>query len=155
MNLIKLGNILKNRRLELKLSLRKAAELIGISHNYLSIIEKAHDPRSNAPIKPTFETLKLISEAYEMNINKLLVLAGYHEYIKSVEEIYTAQELSKLVPEEYREAFRKLNMKQIRFVKKMVDEDIDLEILGNVIEKLKELKISLDRLEVKDKKDYK
>lgn len=116
MDLIKLGNIIKERRLELKFSLRKAAKLIGISHNYLSIIEKAHDPRSNSPIKPTFETLKLISEAYGINMNELLQLAGYYEYIKSAKEIYTAEELAKLVPEEYKQAFKKLNMKQIKFV---------------------------------------
>lgn len=146
MDLIKLGNIIKNRRLELKLSLRKAAELIGISHNYLSIIEKAHDPRSNAPIKPTFETLKLISEAYEININKLLELAGYYEYIKSAKEIYTAEELAKLVPKEYQDAFKKLSMKQIEFIKKMVDEDIDPEVLIDAMEKLEELRRALDRM---------
>lgn len=152
MNLTEFGNIIKNRRLELKLSLRKAAELIGISHNYLSIIEKAHDPRSDAPIKPTFATIKLIGDAYEMNINKLLELAGYHEYINSAKEKYTAEELSKLVPEEYRESFKKLSIKQIEFVKKMVDEDIDPEVLSDAIEKLQELKKSLDKMECKYKK---
>ncbi|SKC41190.1 helix-turn-helix domain-containing protein [Maledivibacter halophilus] len=150
MDLIKLGNIIKERRLELKFSLRKAAKLIGISHNYLSIIEKAHDPRSNSPIKPTFETLKLISEAYGINMNELLQLAGYYEYIKSAKEIYTAEELAKLVPEEYKQAFKKLNMKQIKFVKKMVDEDIDPEALYNVIEKLKDLEKALDKLKSKN-----
>jgi len=82
MDLIKLGEMLKNKRIDdLKLSLRDAAELIGISHNYLSILEKAKDPRSDAPIKPTIDTLKLITDAYKMDINTLLPLAGYDDII--------------------------------------------------------------------------
>ncbi len=82
MDLIKLGEILKSKRKnELKLSLREAAELIGISHNYLSILEKAKDPRSNAPIRPTIDTLKLITDAYKMDINTLLPLAGYGDIV--------------------------------------------------------------------------
>lgn len=83
-------------------------------------------------------------------MNELLQLAGYYEYIKSAKEIYTAEELAKLVPEEYKQAFKKLNMKQIKFVKKMVDEDIDPEALYNVIEKLKDLEKALDKLKSKN-----
>lgn len=151
MDLVKLGTLIKNRRLELKLSLRKAAELAGISHNYLSILEKAHDPRSNTPIKPTFETLKLISKAYKININELLELAGYNEYIKFAKEVYMAEDLAKFVPSDYQETFKKLNIKQIEFVKKMVEEDIDPDILLDTIEKLHELKKSLDKIESKEK----
>lgn len=151
MDLVKLGTAIKDRRLELKLSLRKAAELAGISHNYLSILEKAHDPRSNSPIKPTFETLRLISKAYKMNVNELLELAGYNEYVKLAKEVYTAEELAKLVPKEYQETFKKLNIKQIEFVKKMVEENIDPDILIDAIEKLYELKKSLDKIESKEK----
>ncbi|MBU5311867.1 helix-turn-helix transcriptional regulator [Tissierella carlieri] len=81
MDLIKLGKTLQNKRDELKLSLRDAGELIGISHNYLSILEKAKDPRSDAPIKPTIDTLKLISDAYKIDINILLPLAGYEDIL--------------------------------------------------------------------------
>lgn len=34
------------------------------------------DPRSAAPIKPTIDTLKLTWDAYNLDINKLLSLAG-------------------------------------------------------------------------------
>jgi len=81
MDLIKLGDILKEKRDELGISLRNAGELIGISHNYLSILEKAMDPRSAAPIKPTIDTLKLICDAYNLNINKLLSLVGYTDMV--------------------------------------------------------------------------
>lgn len=81
MDLIKLGEILKEKRDELGISLRDAGELIGISHNYLSILEKAMDPRSAAPIKPTIDTLKLICDAYNLDINKLLSLSGYTDIV--------------------------------------------------------------------------
>lgn len=77
MNLVKLGNILKTKREELGLSLRDASKLVSLSHNYLSVLEKAKDPKSNMPIKPTIDTLKLLSDGYKMDINELLVLAGY------------------------------------------------------------------------------
>lgn len=69
--------LLKSIRTELKLSLREAAKLIGISHSYLSALEKGVDPRTNSPIKPTPETLKLISSAYNISYNNLMKLSGY------------------------------------------------------------------------------
>lgn len=71
------SEILKSKRKELNLSLRSAAELIGISHSYLSILEKGIDPRSNSVSKPTPETLKLISKAYHLDYNELMQIAGY------------------------------------------------------------------------------
>jgi len=72
-----LGKILKDKRKELKLSLRKASELIGISNTYLGNLERGFDPRTNAPNKPTPETLKLISEAYNIDYNELMIASGY------------------------------------------------------------------------------
>ncbi|WFA10376.1 helix-turn-helix transcriptional regulator [Tissierella sp. Yu-01] len=90
MDLIKLGKILKSKRDDLGLSLRDAGKLIGISHNYLSILEKAKDPRSEAPITPTIDTLKLVSDAYKLDINLLLPLAGYTDIkIKPTDDKYT------------------------------------------------------------------
>lgn len=72
-----LQDIIINKRKELKLSLREAAKLIGISHSYLSTIEKGIDPRSGSPINPTPETLRLISKAYNMPYETLMQAAGY------------------------------------------------------------------------------
>lgn len=72
-----LRNLIK--KLRGKESLRDAAKRIGLSHSYLSILEKGIDPRSNAPAKPSPDTLKLISEAYNYPYEKLLQLAGYIE----------------------------------------------------------------------------
>lgn len=77
MDLVRFGKILKNKRIELDLSLRDAADLVGVSHTYLSILEKAKDPRNNSPNVPKLETLKMISKAYNLNLELLLKLCGY------------------------------------------------------------------------------
>lgn len=58
-------------------SLRDAANRIGISHTYLDTIEKGFDKRSGSPIKPTPETLKLLSSAYNYPYEELMKIAGY------------------------------------------------------------------------------
>lgn len=72
-----LQDLLISKRKELKLSLRNAAELIGISHSYLSTLEKGTDARNNTPVKPTPETLQLISKAYGISYEHLMKLTGY------------------------------------------------------------------------------
>lgn len=74
------------RELRGKESLREAAKRMGLSHSYLSILEKGTDPRSNAPVNPSPDTLKLISEAYHYPYIKLLRLAGYIDDIDRSEE---------------------------------------------------------------------
>lgn len=72
-----LGDLLRNLRG--KESLRDAGKRTGLSHTYLSIIEKGFDPRSGKPVKPTPETLKLLSEAYNHPYEDLMIKAGYIE----------------------------------------------------------------------------
>lgn len=72
-----LQEFLISKRKELKLSLRNAAELMGISHSYLSTLEKGTDTRNNTPVKPTPETLQLISKAYGVSYEYLMRLTGY------------------------------------------------------------------------------
>jgi transcriptional regulator with XRE-family HTH domain len=72
-----LQSLLVHRRKELKLSLRSAAKLIGMSHSYLASLEKGVDVRSGAPINVTPETLQLISKGYGFSYPFLMELAGY------------------------------------------------------------------------------
>ncbi|WP_078597147.1 helix-turn-helix domain-containing protein [Evansella clarkii] len=67
------------RELRGKDSLRSAAKKIGISHSYLSMLESGLDHRTKAPIKPSPDTLRAISEAYNYPYKKLLEIAGYIE----------------------------------------------------------------------------
>ncbi len=79
-----LGNLL--RELRGKESLRDASKRIGISHTYLDTIEKGSDKRSGKPVKPTPETLKLLSVAYKYPYDKLMEVAGYIEYEKDEDD---------------------------------------------------------------------
>lgn len=83
-----LGSLLK--KLRGKESLRDASKRSGVSHNYLSLLEKGTDPRTKAPIKPSPETLKKLAEAYNYSYEELMNAAGYldesSEYNKEEEQ---------------------------------------------------------------------
>jgi hypothetical protein len=66
-------------------SLREVAERSNkrISHSYLNILEKGFDPRSGKPIKPTPESLRVISDLYGYSYEKLMILAGYLDRVPS------------------------------------------------------------------------
>ena len=73
------SNIIKEKRLAMKLSLRNASRLIGISHTYLNNLEKGVHHRTGIKNKPTLETLQLIARAYDLDYNYLLQSCGYIE----------------------------------------------------------------------------
>jgi transcriptional regulator with XRE-family HTH domain len=75
---INLSQLLKKLRGEK--SLREAAKEIGISHTYLDSLENG-DKRSGKMLKPTPDTLKLISKAYNFDYYKLMSIAGYLEEV--------------------------------------------------------------------------
>lgn len=58
-------------------SLREASKKTGLSHAYISMLEKGVDPRSNMPLKPTPETLKAYSQGYHYPYEELMKKAGY------------------------------------------------------------------------------
>lgn len=92
----KLGNLL--RELRGKESLRDASKRIGISHTYLDTIEKGFDKRSGSPVKPTPETLELISKAYNFPYNDLMSIAGY---LPKTEKITVGGREIELTPGQY------------------------------------------------------
>lgn len=71
------SKLLKDKRKAMRLSLRSAAELIGISHTYLDKLEKGIDSRTGISNKPTPDTLKLISNAYNISYIELLECCDY------------------------------------------------------------------------------
>lgn len=87
------------RQLRGKESLREASKRIGISHTYLDTIEKGYDKRSGKPVKPTPDTLKLISEAYKYPYRKLLAMAGYIEESDETEENRKQTIINKIIRE--------------------------------------------------------
>jgi transcriptional regulator with XRE-family HTH domain len=72
-----LGDFLKELRGEL--SLRDVQEGTGISHTYLSTLEKGYDPRTKKERKPTPKVLQTLARFYRVNYKDLMYLAGYLE----------------------------------------------------------------------------
>ncbi|WP_103108815.1 helix-turn-helix domain-containing protein [Brevibacillus reuszeri] len=71
----RIGDLLKGLRGDR--SLREIERISGVSHTYLSSLEKGVDPRSGNPITPTPETLNKLSKAYNFSYRQLMKLAGY------------------------------------------------------------------------------
>lgn len=58
-------------------SLREMERITGLSHTYLSTLEKGVDPRSGKERKPTPDILKKLSEALDVPYMSLMRKAGY------------------------------------------------------------------------------
>jgi transcriptional regulator with XRE-family HTH domain len=67
-----LGASLRRRRLELGLSVRTAAQRIGISPSYLLALEQGRNPSTNRPPVPSGRILAAIGRAYEIELASLL-----------------------------------------------------------------------------------
>ncbi|EGL18645.1 hypothetical protein HMPREF9413_3347 [Paenibacillus sp. HGF7] len=59
------------------MSLRDAALASGLSHNYIRELEVNKSRVTLNPIKPSFATLRKLSEAYKYPYEELLKIAGY------------------------------------------------------------------------------
>ena len=64
--MISFGERIFNARMERGWSLREASARIGISHTYLSAIEKEYDPRTGNPVTPSPDSLLKICNAYNI-----------------------------------------------------------------------------------------
>ena len=71
-----LGNLLKNRRKEKKLTLVQLADKLELTHGYLSNVE-------NGNRNPSPEVLKKLSVALDIEYTELLHEAGYEELHKA------------------------------------------------------------------------
>lgn len=74
-----LGDLFRQIRIKKNWSIRKAANKMGISYSYLSILEKGVDPRTGKTSNPRPETLKIISKTYNYPYEELMKTAGYLE----------------------------------------------------------------------------
>ncbi|GAM16248.1 helix-turn-helix domain-containing protein [Mesobacillus selenatarsenatis] len=116
-----LGEVLYDIRTnKLKLSLRKASDLVGISHNYLNLLEKGIDPRNQRPIQATPEILKRLSEGYDYPYSELLSLGGFmieHEETSNKVNLKEILQGSKQVTFEDKELNSKEKRKIIDIIK--------------------------------------
>ena len=69
-----LGDLIKNYRMQNKLSQRDFAKLCNLSHTYIAALEKNIDSRTGKPIAPTLDTIKYVSQAMNMSIEDILHL---------------------------------------------------------------------------------
>jgi transcriptional regulator with XRE-family HTH domain len=73
----KIGPLLKELRQQKDLSLRAAAKLIGISVEYLSVLEGGMHRMTKKASSPSAAVLKRISKGYGVGYYTLLAAAGY------------------------------------------------------------------------------
>lgn len=69
---MKLSAIIKNYRTENNLTMEEFAKRARVSKAYISMLEKNKHSSSGRPIKPSLETLKMLSVAMFMNLDDLL-----------------------------------------------------------------------------------
>ncbi|SME22498.1 helix-turn-helix protein [Bacillus cereus] len=72
-----LGTIIKEYRLNNKLSLREFANQCQLSHSYIDKLEKGIDPRNGKTVEPTLAVIEQISKAIKRDKTDLLEEIGY------------------------------------------------------------------------------
>lgn len=92
MNFREIGNRIKNRRLELKLTQEQLAELIGVTDTYVGAIERATS-------KFSIETFVKISQALKLNSDYLL----FGTTAENIDNRFS--QIIKDIPEEKQELF--------------------------------------------------
>lgn len=77
-----LGDLIKQYRTINKLSLRDFASRCGLSHTYISALEKNIDPRTGKPIAPTLDTVKYVAKGMNTSVEEILkVLDKQQEFV--------------------------------------------------------------------------
>jgi len=85
-------------------SLRDAGAVIGISHTYLSAIEKDLDPRTGKKPEPSIDVMFKICKAYDLDISRSLPLLQIHdEYGFFIWIAKHIREMKKTNPRRYKE----------------------------------------------------
>jgi transcriptional regulator with XRE-family HTH domain len=104
------GDVLREKRIARKFSLRKFAELVGISPTYLSQVEQSNvDP-------PTAERVQRMAELLEENPDELIALAG-----RVADDLPAIIQAKTEVPDLLR-AVRGLSAEQLRKLRESAEE---------------------------------
>lgn len=83
----KIGEMIKEYRTTNDLTLRDFANLCGLSHSYISLLEKGIDPRNNKPVIPTLETVERISRAMGISTQEILKEIGFIGTVESENDV--------------------------------------------------------------------
>lgn len=122
------------RELRGKESLRSASRRSGVSHNYLRIVELGVDPRTGAPVNPSPETLKKLSDAYKHPYKDLMEKAGYLDIVNMYHE-------STIKAPEFKEKFRQ-KLKE-RNLDKVITSELFDDLFSKLINITTELKLDM------------
>jgi transcriptional regulator with XRE-family HTH domain len=116
-----IGNIVKKYRADNKISLREFAEICGVSHGYIGMLESGKNSKTGEPIIPTIAMMKKIAHGLGLSVNELIAKCDdmpvslsdetkIPEELKLSEEEEEILQLIKLMPAEmkamYKEALR-------------------------------------------------
>lgn len=74
-----LSDLLRRLRKDFNMSLRDVQEATGLSHTYLSTLEKGYDPRTKKKRNPSPAVLQTLARFYRVKYDELMQLAGYLE----------------------------------------------------------------------------
>lgn len=69
---MKIGEIIKNYRIDNKLTMQEFADKTKLSKAYISMIEKGYHPQNNKPITPSITTLSKIASGMNISLNDFL-----------------------------------------------------------------------------------
>lgn len=96
-------------------SLREMERITGLSHTYLSTLEKGVDPRSGKERKPTPETLKKLSETLNVPYEELMERAGYIDEDDALTSIAISRAKELFNKMRYENELNKINEKIQKF----------------------------------------
>ena len=78
---MKLGEWLKEYRMEHGLSMQSFADACGFSKAYVSMLEKGVNPTTNKPVSPTMQTFEKIAKATSQDVDTLLKILDDEQLI--------------------------------------------------------------------------
>ena len=97
---MKLGDKIKQFRLEKKLTMQQLADLSGKSKGYISMLEKGINPQTQKPIEPSLEAIQSISKSLNVDLKDL---------ISDTEDVIRLTKLNNPLVEKITNTIRKLN----------------------------------------------
>ena len=129
-------------------SLREMEKITGLSHTYLSTLEKGYDPRSGKKRNPTPEVIKRLAETLDENYFELMQLAGYMESSDLNDLYQKRQELENAFEKKKKEASllfdeRGLIQDKISNLIGKLESVTDEDVKKDIENKIKSLRIKL------------
>ena len=97
---MKLGDKIKQFRLEKKLTMQQLADLSGKSKGYISMLEKGINPQTQKPIEPSLEAIQSIAKSLSVDLEVL---------IRDTEDVTRLPKLNNSIVEKITDTVQKLN----------------------------------------------